>query len=485
MPLLIIVIIVFSPLLVALLRTLVLKVNLKPQKSPLQAERIENALAKSAGKTLAKAVSFKTVSYPNYNQTDIKAFDDLADHLKDSYPLMHSKLEKIEIGYSNLVFKWEGENRELKPALFLAHQDVVPANEDGWIYPPFDSTIRDGFVWGRGSFDLKGQMIAICETVETLLSQNFKPKRSYYIAFGCDEEVRGKFGAKLICAYFLENEITFEYVLDEGGVVGKNFLPGLKENVAVIGVAEKGDLNIKIKCTKEGGHSSAPKNPTPIATLGKALYNLEKKKMRAHICKPIKEMLHTLGLYAPFPLAFVFLNLWLTKPLINLVFSKNSTLNPLIRTTVAATMAKGSEASNVIDPTASAILNVRLLPSQSSQEVLLWAKKRINDDSVTVEPLSDTRRSRISPTDTPSFNFIKSSVEAVFENPIVVPYVMIGGTDAIWYEQVSDCVYRFSPTLMSGEELKRIHNANERLSIENLKRAIEFYLTLIKREVFV
>lgn len=436
-----------------------------------------------AAKHLAEAVAFPTITHREWKKTDREPFLGLHRYLTETYPLVHTKLEQLDTGALNLVYRWNGSDNSLEPALLLAHQDVVPASDAAqWLYPPFSHQVHDGYVFGRGSFDAKGQMIAIYEALEALLAAGHMPRRTWYIAFGCDEEVRGSEGAAKIARYFGTTGIRFAFILDEGGVVASGFMPGIDRPIAVVGIAEKGDANIKITCTRDGGHSSTPDNPTALGILGAAIWRIESGKQTARITSVVRVMLHTLGLHAPFPLAFLLLNLWLFKPLVLLLFGANPTMNALVRSTCTVTMAHGSDAPNVVAKQAEAMVNVRLLPEESTDRTYRWITRRIRDKRVTMEVVADAVRSKVSRLDDNSFANLSEAIRTTFPQAIPTPYLMTGGTDALWYEQLSDHVFRFTPANMDTGELKRMHSRDERFSIGNLGKAMEFYMTLITQD---
>jgi carboxypeptidase PM20D1 len=472
-----------SLLVIAIVRTIAIRSATSPAVTPPQASIPRLPESDLAAKHLAEAVTFPTVTHQVWKKTDREPFLGLHRFLAETYPLVHTKLEQIDTGALNLVYRWSGTDKSLEPALLLAHQDVVPASDaEYWRYPPFSHQVHDGYVFGRGSFDAKGQMIAIYEALEALLRSGHMPRRTWYIAFGCDEEVRGTEGAAKIARYFGTRGIRFAFVLDEGGVVAKGFIPGIDRPIAVVGIAEKGDANIKISCTRDGGHSSTPANPTALGILGAAIWRLESGKQAPVVTTPVRMMLHTLGQYAPFPLAVLFLNLWLFKPVVFLLFGANPTMNALVRSTCTVTMAHGSDAPNVVAKQAEAMVNVRLLPEESTERTYRWMAKRIRDKRVTMDVVADAVRSKVSRLDDSSFANLSEAIRTTFPEAIPTPYLMTGGTDALWYEQLSDHVFRFTPATMDSGELKRMHSRDERFSIGNLGKAMEFYMTLITQD---
>lgn len=467
----------FAVAAVAVARTFLLRTRHRDQEDEPDIPLVPDPVVQQAAVHLSQVVSCPTTAHSS------DAFEQLHATLRESYPNMHTRLEIIETGSKNLVFRWGGSDQEMEPALLLAHQDVVPATDaDQWRFPPFSQKIEEGFIWGRGSFDAKGQLIAICEAVELLLMEGFTPKRTWYIAFGCDEEIRGSEGAAAIATFFANKGVRFAFVLDEGGVVADRFLPGFPHPIAVVGIAEKGDANITISCSKEGGHSSSPDNPTALGILGRAIWRIENNRPRPKLTPPVRLMLCTLGLHAPFVMAVPLLNSWISKPLLFHLFGKSPTLNALIRSTCAVTMAHASDAPNVVSPRSHAMVNVRMFPETSTDEILRWMRRQIKDNRISLTVNEDSRRSVTSRVDGPHFSLLTDAIFSIFPTAVPTPYLMTGGTDALWYEPLSDCVYRFTPVQMNKEELRRMHGRDERLSISNLKKAMQFYMALIHKD---
>lgn len=429
---------------------------------------------------VAQAISFRTISYNTVSKVDWKEFANFRAWMKETYPLVFASLEIKTVAEHNLVLIWKGSDPTLKPVLYIAHMDVVPPEDEAqWTYPPFSGTIADGFVWGRGAIDMKAQLIGIFESFEGLLRVGYQPKRTQYAAFGCDEEVRGKVGACCIAQAFQDEGLQFALLVDEGGAVAENFLAGVTKPAAAIGIAEKGYTDIKLSATCDGGHSSTPKNPTSLGVLGKALGKIEEKQMRASYTMPTSAMIRSLGLEAGFPYAPVFLNTWLLRPLLTFVFSRIPGLNAFIRTTHAATKAQGSSAANVIPKTAEAVVNFRILPDQEINEILSWIQKTVKDPRITTEVLSSVPASRISPVQCPEFELVSAAVREAFPGAIPMPYLMMGATDSKQYEALCDYTYRFTPVRITQNELGRIHDYDERISIENCYNAASFYVSLI------
>jgi carboxypeptidase PM20D1 len=145
---------------------------------------------------------------------------------------------------------------------------------------------------------------------------------------------------------------------------------------------------------------------------------------------------------------------------------------------MAVTMMEASHAPNIISNTATAVVNARPLPEETTEEILQRLEKAISDERVEMTVLSDSTRSKVSSLEGEGFRLISAAIQQTFA-ATPTSYLMAGGTDALHYEAVCDHVYRFTPVVMDSGELSRMHNIDERLSLENLKRAVHFYTTLI------
>jgi len=207
---------------------------------------------------LSAAIRFRTVSHQDAAQNDQQQWRDLRDFLERTYPATHRALKRELVNGDGLLYTWPGSDPAARPILLMAHQDVVPVEpgtESTWRYPPFDGTIAEGFVWGRGALDDKGSLILIMEAVESLLADGFQPRRTVYLASGFDEEVGGHQGSATIAALLASRGVRLEYVLDEGRAVVEGLVPDVSRPVAMIGVAEKGFVSAELTCETEGGHS--------------------------------------------------------------------------------------------------------------------------------------------------------------------------------------------------------------------------------------
>ncbi len=433
----------------------------------------------AATHALSQLVRCKTVSYYDKDNEDDNEFEKLYALLPKLYPQVFKVAEFTELPERALLFKWSGKSSE-KPTVLMAHFDVVPANEDAWEKPPFDAVIEDGVMWGRGTLDTKVTFNGILTAANTLISEGFVPENDIYMAFSGGEEVNGE-GALNIVKWFEQQGITPELVLDEGGAVVENVFPGVKAPCGLIGIAEKGMLNLEFSVKSQGGHASAPKPHTPIGILSSACVSVEGTPFQMHITRPVAEMFDTLGRHSSFLYRLIFANLWLFGGVLNMIAKKSGgEMNALLRTTVAFTQSSGSTAPNVIPPKASLVANLRLNPEDSISSAVQYIKRTVNNDDVELKVLGGMEPSRVSEIDCEAYRRVEKAVGNTWKGAIVSPYLMVQCSDCRLYGRISNHVYRFSAMAMTNEERSTIHGNNERIKIENIGKAVEFFIRVIK-----
>ena len=430
--------------------------------------------------TLRMLVRFKTISYRDSSLEDDAEFEGLINALPELYPNVFKKCEFSRLPDRALLFKWSGK-QEGEPTVLMAHYDVVPVNEEAWDKPPFEAVLEDGVIWGRGTLDTKVTFNGILSAADHLISEGFVPENDIYFAFSGGEEINGK-GASNIVDYFEQNDITLGLVVDEGGAVVENVFPGVKSPCGLIGIAEKGMMDVKYTAKSAGGHASAPKPHTPVGLLSMACCKMENRPFKFHITKPVAEMFDTLGRHSTLLYRIIFANLWLFSGVLGLLGKiQGGEMNALLRTTVAFTQMQGSSASNVIPPEASMVSNMRLNPADTIDSALEYVKKTVNDDNIEIGVIHGMNPSRISKTDCEAYQKVARAVSETWNGCIVSPYLMVQCSDCRHYGRISDKVYRFSAMDMTSEERATIHGNNERIRIEAVNKAVEFYIRLIKQ----
>lgn len=429
---------------------------------------------------LSEAVKIPTVTVISPEQS-FEPFNAFHKFLEKTYPLIFKNAEITVINGYSLIIKLLGSDASLLPMAFLAHQDVVPALKEGWEHDPFSGDIEGGFVHGRGSQDMKNQMIANLEAMEMLLSKGREIKRSIYFCFGHDEEYTGKDGAKKIVEYLYENNIRLECVFDEGGTVLDGKMLGIDGKIALIGTCEKGYVDYTLTSTRSGGHASAPAKKSAVDSLAEAIYMLRSVPMKAYWSAPVKDMFKTLAPHMKPILKFFIVNRDILSPLLKLLLVK---IHPIgasfLRTTFAFTQIKGSDAPNVIPPSASCVVNCRINIGQTQLDVEKHIKKVVGKDIELGRLTEGFDPSPVSNIKSDAYNSIKKTIAEVFPDFIPAPYPFIAATDAKHYYKVCDNVFRFTPFEVTAEDQKRIHALNERCDIKALAKATEFFIRLIE-----
>lgn len=441
--------------------------------------------ADAAARRLAGSLVFRTIaSYddPHHNAAEFRAFH---AYLEKNFPRVHAGLKREIVGGYSLLFRWEGSDPALKPALWMAHSDVVPVSpgtDQDWAEEPFAGLVKDGFIWGRGAWDNKGNLMAQLETVESLLASGFQPARTLYLAFGHDEEVTGPRGNQAIAALMKARGIHFDYVIDEGLVVTQGIIAGFTKPVALVGVAEKGYVTLKLEVKAPGGHSSMPPRETAVSRLAAAVNRVAQSPMPARIDGAAGGMFAALAPESGIARRMILSNLWLTGPLVRAQLEKSPTTDAMMRTTIAATVIQGGDKENVLPGRAHALLNMRLLPGDSVEDAVRHVTQAIADPgvAVSVQP-GHSPASKVSSPASPAFHAIGASVKQAFPDALVAPGLVMGGTDARHYEAVADNIYRFSPVRVGREDTERIHGTNERLSVANYAEMMVFYRQLATR----
>lgn len=458
--------------------------------APLAPIQVDEA---GAASRLGEAVRLKTISSREDAKLNADQFVALHALLQAKFPKLHAALKREIVGDLSLLYTWEGTDPKAKPIMLLAHQDVVPVapgTEGDWQVEPFSGAVKDGFVWGRGSWDDKGNLMSQLEAVEMLLASGYKPARTVYLAYGADEEVSGMRGAAKIAALLKERKVQLDFVIDEGLLVLDGVMPGIKQPTALIGVAEKGYMSVVLKMSATPGHSSMPpkKGSSAIAMMSAALTRLEDEQLPAGIRGVASQMFDVLapemGGFSRVALS----NLWLFSPVVQKQFEGAGSTNAMIRSTTALTIIGAGNKENVLPGRAEATVNFRILPGDTKEQVMEHMRAKVSlaapTDKFELFALPGAvNASKVAPTDSAQYKVLNKTIREIFPDALVAPGLMVAGTDSIHYGDISDHIFKFSPVRANSEDLKRFHGNNERLSTANYADAIRFYHRLITEQV--
>lgn len=438
---------------------------------------------------LARALRFRTVATGADRAGDAAPFQQFHEFLRTSFPRVHARLDCEVHGGHSLLYRWKGSDPSREPILLMSHIDVVPVEsgtETNWTHPPFSGDLAEGFIWGRGALDVKCGALGLLEATERLLDDGFRPSGDVYFALGHDEEVGGREGNRRVAEILRGRGVRFRFVLDEGGGLTEGIIDGINGPVAFVGVAEKGYATIRLTARTEGGHPSMPPPHTAVGMIAAAVARLESNPFPARIDGATAAMLDFLGPEMPWPRRVALANRWLTGGLIARQFAAKPSLNALIRTTMVATVARGGETANVLPKQAETVVNVRLLPGDTSESALLRIQnevKRLGFDEKTVTCSMETNLSepsRISSTDSAGFRTLQRTIAEIYPCIVVAPGLSMVATDSRHYAPIASDIYRFLPLRVTADDLKRIHGVDERIGIKTYADLIGFLARLIE-----
>ena len=434
-----------------------------------------------AAANLAQAIRFQTISHQDQADDQPAEWDRLHAWLQATYPAAHAAMTRDVLTGHTLVYTWQGSNPALAPIVLMAHQDVVPVtpgSEGSWTHAPFAGVVADGAVWGRGAIDDKGSLVTLFEAIEGLAAGGFAPKRTVIVVSGHDEEVRGV-GARAAAALLKSRGIKAQFVLDEGMLVVTDH-PVTGQPTAIIGTAEKGYATLKVVAPAVGGHSSAPPPETGVATLARAVLAIAGAPFPMKFSGPGADMLKALAPHASLTVKVAAANTWLFSPLLIKVTAKTPAGAAMLHTTIAPTMLKGSPKENVLPQDATAWINYRIAPGDSSAKVMAQAKNAVGDLPVELSwTKTPDEPSRVSSTDSDAWKML-AGLAAVESQAPVVPGLVTAGTDSRYLAPVATDIYRFQPLRLSVNDTKMIHGTDEHITVANVERMVRFYQRLIE-----
>ena len=431
-----------------------------------------------AEEKLGAMIRIPTVS--KHEHEDLSQFYLFHQELEKLFPLLHEKLEKTVLN-GTLLYRWEGKDKEKLPILFMGHQDVVPASDEGWSVPAYSGAVKDGCLYGRGALDCKGTMYVEMQAVEELLEEGFVPPCDVYLEYSINEETGGD-GAASAMRYLRDKGIRLAFVLDEGGAVIDEAVPGMDKPYAVVGVTEKGYMDVKITARGKGGHSSTPPRNTPAARLFAFAHEIERKRpFEKKMIPEVKEMFRQMAPAFSGPLRFLLGNLWLTKPLVMAAMPMVSPFGEaLMATTCCFTQMKGSDAANVIPKEPYLIANLRCSVHQNCEESLNVLKKYGKKYDLDFEVLHQRDASPVSDIHSAAYGFVEKTIHTHFPDAGVAPYLIMGGTDCRHFHAITDTALRFAPVRMTNAQNASCHAVDEIVTLAALVEGVRFYKRLLK-----
>lgn len=437
---------------------------------------MQDARTLNYAQRLSRMIRAETVS--RKDDPDKTKFFRFHELLREEFPHIFAVCGYEAFGGSFLL-RWKGEGSG-DPILLMNHQDVVEA-PGAWKYSPFSGEIAEGKVWGRGTLDTKGGLWGMLQAADELAQEGFVPRQDVYFLSTCNEELGGE-DADRISQTLLERGLRFSMVLDEGGMILQEPIAGASGTFAMVGLGEKGCADLKFIARSSGGHASTPGKDTPLVRLGKFMAAVEKGGLfDAQISPAVAAMFASLSDSMSGPMKFVLGHARALEPLLLKVMPKVSgTANAMLRTTVAFTMAHGSEGTNVLPQEAWVVGNMRYSHHQggsASIEAISRLAEKFDIETVVMDPGFD---SPLSDHDSPAFHLVERAVGAAFPDVKIAPYVMTGASDSRYLSRVCDQCLRFAPFRISQEQMDSIHGINENVDLDTLAPAVDFYRYILR-----
>lgn len=426
------------------------------------------------GKALQEMIRCKTISVKDsYDDTE---FAKLRAVVEGKFPLLHEKAERRIFAQDCWLYKLPGKDPS-RNILLMSHHDVVAADEE-WSYDPFGGEIVDGKIYGRGAADTKGSLCGILFAVEQMLSEGFLPEVNVYVCSSHNEELGGD-GITSVREYFLEQGITLEVVLDEGGAIVDPPLGNMAcEKCAMVAVHEKGRCRITCTATWASSHVSLTgyKN-NPVERMAAFIREVSKGDLFITRLNPqVMGMFSSLAPYCGFPMNVLFSNLWLFGGIIRKVLPQiNATAGGMIGTTCAFQTIEGGTNAKICTATAM-LRNVNEADLDKDLEALTAVAAKYGIE------VAITHREYYHPVnaDCAAYSYTFDCLKRIFPRYPAAPYILPAGTDAWKLTPVCDCVLRFAPTRMSAQQLGSIHAVDENLDVSAVAEAAVFYKYFIE-----
>ena len=393
---------------------------------------------------------------------------------------IESRIFESAPGRANIYARLRGDGSK-KAFVLLNHMDVVPADRRYWSVDPFGGTIQDGYLWGRGAIDMKTMGIFELMAMLTLKREGIPLKADVIFLGTADEEAGGLMGA----GYMVKEH--FDLLKDAGAVVNEfgSISVGDDGNIQYYGVytTEKAPLWLKLTTTGTPGHGSRPRPDSAVVKLIEALHRIVGYRTPLRVEPEVQKFYADTADLDPSPARrerLKDLAQALRDPAFAAEFTKDLRANASVRNTISITMLEGSNKINVIPPEATAQLDVRLLPSQDSQQFLKELRAVIADDSIKIEPIMGFAPSA-SPVESEFMTVLKAVAHQFHPGTKVTTPLLMGFTDCHFFREKGIPCYGFTPLRMTAKELSGVHGNDERISLENVVFGTRMMVEIVRR----
>jgi acetylornithine deacetylase/succinyl-diaminopimelate desuccinylase-like protein len=390
-------------------------------------------------------------------------------------------LDTTEIGpnRANLYARLRG-NGSKKAIALVHHIDVVPVTPASWSVDPFSGIVKDGYIWGRGAIDMKGNGVAQLMAMIALKRAGVQLNRDIVFIANADEEL-GSTGAIIFVNRHPDLLKDVEYLITEGA---DNVLDSTGKVVYFgVGVSEKRTFWQRLTVNGVPSHGSRPTRLNPVPRLVAALYRISQFETPLHVTPAVDKFFRDIARIYPEPQRGWLSNVKvaLENPRAREWILSDVTWNAILRNTISLTGLAGSSKTNVIPAVATADIDVRLLPDQDTTEFLKTLQAVVNDTAVHFTHLANTKAPLESPIDTDLFHAIERAAHDREPDAFVTTPMETAATDRPTYRKLGITTYGFSPFRIPRAELQRgMHGNDERLSVENVGYGVRFMYDILR-----
>ena len=384
-------------------------------------------------------------------------------------------------GKANLYARLSGDG-SARPLILLNHMDVVLASPEYWTVDPFSGLIKDGYVWGRGALDMKGEAIAQLMTMLILKRAHVPLKRDVIFLATSDEEIGAGVGAAWIVDHQADLVRNAEFVLNEGGLTRADGRGGVE--FYGVGTTEKSPFWLDITARGTAGHGSRPTPDNPVHRLVRALNRIAEWRTPLIVTPAAERSFRDLASIERDSTVRRWLSdirTALRDSAVARAITTDVTFNALLRNTISITGLKGSDKTNVIPPVATAAIDVRLLPGQDPATFLAELTRVVGDTGVTIRPQGPNWPATESPIDTDMFRAITAEAHARHPNALVTTLMLPGFTDSHYFRRMGIASYGLGPFPLTQGDSRGVHGNDERVSVDALQFGVRFYYDVVTR----
>ncbi len=360
-----------------------------------------------------------------------------------------------------------------RPLVFLNHIDVVPADAQGWQVPPFSGEVSDGFVWGRGALDMKGMGVMQLLAFIAVAEEGVPLRRDLVFLAVADEEAGGQAGLKALLEKF-PGELEADLVINEGGFALLDLVPG--KPFFLVACAEKYGLWVRLLQQGQGGHGSMPTGKGALELLVRSLARLLDHKRPLRVNPVMQAFFSRLAGY--WEVLSPFREDGSTETLMRII-SENGldaipALNAVLRDTVSLNVLHAGSKINVIPDRAEAFLDCRLLPETEAPEFLDFLRRTLEGEGLRIDRYQDMEKSPPSPWEGSPYELVERCVLDHYPDAVVSPFMLSGLSDSRFFRARGIPCYGLIPARLGLADLARVHGADERISIRDLREGVVF-----------